>query len=151
MKDNKIIVMDKSEKILNTKTYGDVLSYSYLEHLLECDKETIEFTVKMAGVKELLIDYGFVLTNVIGIGYKILAPNEITTEVMKKCVKGSMKKIEKGMRIMNHTDVSYLTDKEKIEFDNFNRILEELYRYTEDSMFEAQAVLNATKLKELGE
>lgn len=139
------------EQILRTREYGDILSYEYLENLLEANREDMEFTIKLSKLKNILIECGYVLSCLINEGYKILMPNEIADEVMNKCVKSSLKKIDKGLKIMKYTDRRYLKEDELAVFEAFENTLNKMYRENENSILDMQVMLNSVKQKELGD
>lgn len=137
------------EEILSTKKYGDLLSYEYLERSLETERYEMDFAVKMAKLKNALIECGYVLSCILNEGYRILMPNEIADEVLNKYVKGSLKKIGKGIMIMQCTDVSTLTEAELNAFGTLQNALAIMYKDNENHILNAQAVLSAVKKQEI--
>lgn len=151
MNDRKQTVNEAVEQILTTYDYGQTIQFSYLERIFGCEKEDIEFAYLTSAVKNELIEYGCILTTVLGEGYRILYPNEIAKEVYKKHIKASVNRLAKGLRIMQGIDQSYLTTEEKNQFDSMQNLLGEMYRTSENSLLQAQFLLGEAKKKELGE
>lgn len=137
------------DRILTTRKYGDILSYEFLESLLDAKREDLEFVVKMAKLKDTLIECGYVLSCLINEGYRILEPNEIADEVMKKYVKSSINKLEKSIRIMKYADRKELNKEELKVFEAFESTLLRMHRENENNMLDMQAMLSAVKQKEL--
>jgi hypothetical protein len=138
------------EDVLTRFNYGDLLSTSYFENLFGVKKEEMEFTYKFMVLKESLIDWGCILKAVLGQGYRILHPREIPAEVYNSYAKSSLKKIQKGMRILNSVDRSELTDEEKQQFAGLDKCLAIMYTNNENTLLTAQALISDTKRKELG-
>jgi len=149
--DRKQQVEDIVDKIITTKDYGEILSYEYLEALTGYERYDIGFTVILAMVKELLVEYGYVLKSIINEGYKILNPGEISEHVIQTHLKQSTNKLGKALRIMQYTNKSYLNKEELAFFNKVESLLGNTFTYNEDSLLSAQAMLNEVKMKELGE
>lgn len=138
------------EDVLTKFNYGDLLTTSYFENLFGVRKEEMEFTYKFMVLKESLIDWGCILKAVLGQGYRILHPREIPAEVYNSYAKSSLKKIQKGMKILNSVDRTGLTDEEKQQFAGLDNCLAVMYKNNENTLLTAQALISDTKRKELG-
>lgn len=150
-RDRRAATINVAKEIITTKTYGDVLSYEYLVQMLEEEVGTIGFAVSMSILKGELIKHGLVLSCLINEGYKILFPNEIAKEVLDKYVMKSVKSLEKGMAIMQYTDISTLTIAEANEFRTVSDMLDVIYKNSTDEVYKTQLLINEAKVKELGE
>lgn len=137
------------DKILQ-KQYGDMISYKELEKWMGFERNEGMLLVLMSCVKDRLIEYGYVLRNVFNEGYQILHPNEIAEEVIQKHLKQSNRKLDRAVRIMKCADRNILSKEELKFFKQVENIVVNSYEYSENMLFEAQAVLGGTKLKELG-
>lgn len=137
------------EHIVDNYTYGDTIGYKILERLIGFSKEEVGFMYIMSAVKKELALYGCVLTSVIGEGYRMLFPNEITREVYRKYVKAGLNKFKAGLMIMANIDQTQLTDEEKDEFIAMEKIVANMHRTSENYLIEAQVLLGEVKKKEL--
>lgn len=137
--------------IITKFNYGDLITTEYLEHLLGIDREETEFMYLVGSLKNNLIEYGCILSSVLGQGYKILYPNEVPQEVYKKYAVQSLNRISKGLKIMSYVDRTMLTEDEKRQFENFENLLMVMYKDNENTLLNAQAILNDVKRKELGQ
>lgn len=135
--------------ILNEKTYGDELSYTYLENLLECDKTDIAFFYIICNVRDKLIANGYVLKNLMNEGYRILYPNEIADEVVRKYIVQSNSKLEVAKRIMEHTEMRLLNSQERELFKHIQLMVNKELANSTNTLTSAMAVLNNVKQKEL--
>ena len=148
-----------TENILTNFNYGDLINIRYLERLFGVNKEELEFRYKMGLLKENLIEFGCVLSLVLGEGYKILFPNEVSQEVYRKYAKASLNRIGKGLKVLanvdrsllNETNVdrSLLNETELRSYNEFEKMLLKIYRDNEDSLLMAQALIGEVKRKEL--
>lgn len=122
-------IQETVEYILSKK-YGDVLSNIELGRILhyniDDEKEFVKFKSMMGRIKSFLIDYGYILKSVSGIGYYILKPKQITGHCYRTYVKKSQRALDKSSYILDHTDLTELSDTRKEEFDNFQNLNKEL-------------------------
>lgn len=138
-----------TENILTNFNYGDLINIRYLEGLFGVNKEELEFRYKMGLLKENLIEFGCVLSLVLGEGYKILFPNEVPKEVYRKYAKASLNRIGKGLKILANVDRSLLNETELRNYNEFEKMLLKIYRDNENSLLMAQALIGEVKRKEL--
>lgn len=138
-----------TENILINFNYGDLINIRYLERLFGVNKEELEFRYKMGLLKENLIEFGCVLSLVLGEGYKILFPNEVPKEVYRKYAKASLNRIGKGLKILANVDRSLLNETELRNYNEFEKMLLKIYRDNENSLLMAQALIGEVKRKEL--
>lgn len=122
-------IQEVVEYILDKK-YGEVVSNtelgSILHYNIDDEKEFIKFKSMMGRIKSFLIDYGYILKSVSGIGYYILKPKQITGHCYRTYVKKSQRALDKSSYILDHTDLTELSDTRKEEFDNFQSLNKEL-------------------------
>lgn len=137
------------ENILTNFNYGDLINIRYLERLFGVNKEELEFSYKMGLLKENLIEFGCILSSVVGEGYKILFPNEVPQEVYRKYAKASLNRIGKGLKILANVDRSLLNETELRSYNEFEKMLSKIYRDNENSLLMAQALIGEVKRKEL--
>lgn len=149
--DRREIVENVVEKILQQKKYGDIISHEELEEWIGYERDEAMFLGIVAVSRELLIEYGYVLRNVLNEGYKVLFPNEIAEEVIQKHFKQSTNKLSKAIRIMQYTDRDMLKKDELKFFESVENLISKTYTNNENALFEAQALLNDAKMQELAE
>lgn len=144
-------IEDVVDKILQTKKYGDSISYTELENLVGYERDEVGFVAVLTCAKELLIEYGYVLRSVLNEGYRVLYPNEIAEEVIQKHLKSSTNKLNKAIRIMQYTERDMLNKEELEFFEQVENLIGKTFNYNENMLFEAQALLNEVKMQELAE
>ena len=142
-------IKDVADEILKNKEYGDILDFDYLEDLIGYDRYDGAFFIIFAAAREMLVEYGYVLHNIIDEGYRILYPNEIAEEVIGKYLKGANNRLAKGLKIMRYTDRKALNSQELREFETFESIMFKALEENQESLLNAQAMLNSVKQKEL--
>lgn len=157
MKNSELINNDRSnqleravEYILKHHTYGDEIEYEELFRILGVEEDPYMFSVLMARVKYMLVEYGYVLKSVINVGYRILYPQEATNMVFNSYAKSSLKKLGNGIRILQHVDTSLLNESDKERLETLYATLNKMYISNENSLIETGALINITKRKELG-
>lgn len=142
-------VNDAVNEILQNKKYGDVLDFDYLESLIGYERFEGSFFIIFAAVREVLIEYGYVLSNIINEGYRILFPNEVAEEVISRYLKGAHNRLKKGLKVMRYTDRKALNEQELRNFEGFENIMKTAFQNNQASLLMAQAKLNSIKQKEL--
>jgi len=102
--------------------YGETISHnkcaSILHYNIENEKEKSKFQSTMSRVKNFLIDYGYVLKSIIGVGYYILKPKQISGYCYHTYIKRTENLLNKSGRILNHVAQSELSDIRKEEYNN---------------------------------
>ena len=149
--DRREVIENVTEKILQQKKYGDIVSHEELEDWVGYERTDLMYLSILAPVKELLVEYGYVLRSVLNKGYKVLFPNEIAEEVIQKHLKQSTNKLNKAARIMQYTERDMLNKEELAFFEHVENLIGKTFNYNENMLFEAQALLNEVKMQELAE
>ena len=102
--------------------YGETIGFSKVAYILkyniEDEKEYKKFRSTMSRVKNILIDYGYVLKTITNVGYYILKPKQIGNYCYRTYIKRTENLLEKSNRILNHTDKSMLSEVRKEEHEN---------------------------------
>jgi hypothetical protein len=148
-KDRREEVENIVEHILTNFNYGDTISFKSLERLLGYNAEEIQYKYLLTAVKNELMEYGCILTAVIGEGYRILFPNEVAKEVYRKCAKRSLGYLAKGLKMMENVDRNMLNDEEKRQFEDMEKLVAEMYMTNENSLLKAQFLIGETQRKRL--
>lgn len=101
------------------KSYGDTISYNEIGKILginvENEEEKKKFISIMRKIKNILIDYGYILKNIAGIGYYILKPKQIASYAYRTYIIKPTKLYEKANRILEHTNKKELNEIETQE------------------------------------
>lgn len=141
-------IRNLAKEIKNNFKYGEIIDIKFFENELQERQKTLQFSIAMQELKNKLIEYGYMLSYTT-IGYRVLYPNEIPEEVYKKFVLTSAGKLEKGLKILEHTDRNELSDNELEFLDKFKVIVEDSLVYTKKNIYQQQIMFNNIKLKEI--
>lgn len=102
--------------------YGVTISFekcaSYLHYNIEDEHENKKFKSTMGRVKNFLIDKGYVLKSIPGVGYYILKPKQISGYCYHTYIKRTENLLGKSGRILSHVAQSELSEIRKEEYDN---------------------------------
>ena len=71
----------------------------------------------MARVKNILIDYGYVLKTIVNVGYYILKPKQISGYCYHTYMRRTENLLEKSNRILQHTETYRLSTDRKKEYN----------------------------------
>ena len=95
------------EYILNKK-YGETVFHEDLSKILkyniEDEEEKKKYKAIMARVKNFLLQYGYVLKGIGGIGYYILKPYQISKHCYRTYIKSASRMYDKSAYILDRTD-----------------------------------------------
>lgn len=102
--------------------YGSTISFykcaEILHYNIDDEKEKRKFQNSMSRVRNFLIDYGYVLKSVAGIGYYILKPKQISGYCYHTYIRKTENLLDKSSRILTHVATSELSDIRKEEHQN---------------------------------
>ena len=102
--------------------YGSTISKykcaSVLHYNIDNEKEKKKFLSTMSRVKNFLIDYGYVLKGIAGVGYYILKPKQISGYCYHTYIRKTETLLNKSERILNHVEQNELSDIRKQEYFN---------------------------------
>lgn len=100
------------EKYILSKNYGETITNETLAGFLGLDldneKQKYKYKNIMCKIKNKLIDYGYVLRGVSGVGYYILKPQHIAGHCYKTYIRRTMNLLDKSERVLTHTDKDIL-------------------------------------------
>lgn len=117
-------------EFITSKSYGDTIpiytAADILKYNIEDEKELKKFKSMMCRVKNALIEYGYVLKTISGIGYYILKPKQISSYCYRTYMTRTQNLLEKSEKILNHTDKEELTETRIEEYNNAKQLNEEL-------------------------
>ena len=104
------------------KNYGETIYSKDLAKILgfnlENTREYDKYRMQMGRIKNILIDYGYVLKSIAGIGYYILKPKQISGYCYHAYIRRTENLLGKSAKILAHTEVSELSETRKEEYDN---------------------------------
>lgn len=112
------------EYILDNKKYGDTLSNAEASRILMInwdssdDKEKNRYRALMGRVKNFLIEKGYILKGISGIGYYILKPKQVAGHCYRTYMRKTMNLLDKSERILRYTDKTELKGDRIEEYDN---------------------------------
>lgn len=134
---------------IRNKKYGETIPYSDLSKILnfnlDDELQKKKFKNVMNKVKNLLINHGYVLRSVNGIGYYILKPNQIPSFTFRNYIVKPLKTYEKGIRILNHTDKFNLNSDEKAVHDDISILANRVKKETENTIYNSRYYENNKK------
>ena len=117
-------IQETVEYILD-KEYGSTIRFEELADLLhyniDYDQEFKKFKSTMSRIKTFLIDYGYILKSISGVGYYILKPKQISSHCYRTYVNKSQRLLDKSETILEHTDQLEL---DKIRMEEYNNMVE---------------------------
>lgn len=133
---NELIIRDICEYIL-TKEYGTTISYTDISRRIGLNIEHEDslklFKRLMAKVRNILIDYSYVLKIINGVGYYILKPNQISSYTYRTYITKPQRAYEKAKRILERTDknkFNQLNEQEHQEVTELNNQMMQVSDYT---------------------
>lgn len=104
------------------KKYGDTIYSKDLAKILgfnlENTKENDKYRTQMGRIKNVLIEYGYVLKSINGVGYYILKPKQISGYCYHAYIRRTENLLGKSAKILAHTEVSELSEIRREEYNN---------------------------------
>lgn len=102
--------------------YGSTISFykcaEILYYNIDDEKEKRKFQSSMSRVRNFLIDYGYVLKSIAGVGYYILKPKQISGYCYHTYIRKTENLLDKSNRILTHVATSELSEIRKEEHKN---------------------------------
>ena len=136
LKKTKQFEKEKIVKYFYTKNYGDIVKFEELQCLtyynLSDEFESYKFKSSiMQKVKNELIENGYVIKSIRGIGYYILKQNQIQSYTYRTYIKKPLRHLKKAEIILNNTKTSLLNKKELEKHQLTNKLNKDLINITE--------------------
>ena len=123
-------IKDAVDYILD-KEYGSTIEFGKLAEIMhyniEDEVEEKRFKNTMARVKNILIDHGYILKTITGVGYYILKPKHISSYCYRTYVDRTKLLLEKSERILSHVDKTELSDVRKKEHKEMYDLNQQIY------------------------
>ena len=121
-----------------TKQRGDTISTESLAALLgysiDDEKEYAKFKYMMGKIKNLLVDYGYILKRVAGVGYYILKSKQISGYCYHTYVLKTLRLLEKSDRVLTHIDKTELSEIRMQEFNDVNLLNSDVYESIDNTI-----------------
>ena len=109
-----------------SQDYGNVIPYDILSEMfgikLNSEKEWKTLTNRMRQVKSIMVNYGIVLKNVIGVGYYILKPKQISSYCYRTYIEKSQTLLNRSQKILNNIDKKELSEIRQKEYKEINSL-----------------------------
>ena len=115
---------------------------------IELEEHMKLFKRLMSKVKNILIDYSYILKSVGGKGYYILKPNQIPSFTYRTYITKPQRAYEKAKRILNRTDKSNFRELDKEEHLIVTNLNDELIEKTDIIISNSDYFKNKDKYKE---
>lgn len=125
----KMDIQEAVEYILS-RNYGDTIPFEkvakILHYNIEDEKEKKKFKSTMCRIRSFLIEYGYILKSIAGIGYYILKPKQIAGHCYRTYIIKTQRLLGKSNRILTHTDKTEMSDTRIEEHGNVLQLNETL-------------------------
>ena len=123
------------------KNYGDTIYHSDLSKILgfniEIEKEKSKYKTAMLRIKNIVLEYGYVLKSISGVGYCILKPSQISQHCYRTYVKRAGRLYDKSEYILEHTEQVDMNDDRKEEIQNLMAMNKQLIANVWDTIQES--------------
>lgn len=132
--EHKQYIQEGIEFILN-KEYGETILHEDLSRILHVNIED-ELMLKrykylMQRIKNYILQYGYVLKSINGVGYYILKPSQISKHCYRTYIRRSSRLFDKSKYILDHTEKHDLSDIRLEEINNIIKLNKKLIDETE--------------------
>lgn len=125
------------------KNYGSTIAHNELSRILqyniEYEEEFKKYKSVMARIKNFILQYGYVLKSVSGIGYYILKPSQISSHCYRTYVKSAGRMYDKSEFILEHTDKEELNEVRQEEIKNMmvlnKKLIENAWNTVKESAY----------------
>lgn len=122
--------------------YGNTISDTDLAKILgyniNLEEEWYKYRNMMARVRNFLLQYGYVLKTVSGVGYYILKPEQVTKHCYKTYVKRASRLYNKSAFVLDRTDKTELNKDRLEEIQNMMELNKQLIEKVENTIMESK-------------
>ena len=129
------------EFILN-HNYGETFTFQSIATILgyniDDEKEKFKFRSMMGRIKSFLVDYGYILKGVTGVGYYILKPKQISGYCYHTYIRHTEDLLKKSDRILSHVDLDELSEIRKEEYDNVKTLNYDVFENVDNTIDESE-------------
>ena len=123
-------IKDAIDYILD-KEYGSTILFGTLADVMryniQDEQEEKKFKSTMGRVKNILVDSGYILKTITGVGYYILKPKHISSYCYRTYIDKTKRLLEKSERVLKHVDQTELSETRKKEHSEMSELNREIY------------------------
>ncbi len=116
--------IDALVKAVNERNYGDVLDFKEIGYIIHQEYGTRQYNDILHAAMKRLEVMGHMIVNLRGIGYKVLSPDDYTSEGVKRVRQGA-KRIDRGTKVLNHAPINDMTQQAR---EVHNRVNDRMIR-----------------------
>ena len=129
------------EYILN-QDFGLTIQHDKLAKMLmyniNDEDEFRKYKSTMSRVRQFLLNYGYVLKSISGIGYYILKPSQISSHCYRTYIKRASRIYDKSAFVLDRVDKLELNDDRMEELQNITKLNKELIEKVENTIMESK-------------
>ena len=133
-------IQNTIEFILN-KEYGTTITHTELSHLLnyniEIEEEFKKYRTVIARIKSFIMQYGYVLKGINGVGYYILKPSQISKHCYRTYMKRSARLLDKSFFVLDRTEKQDLNADRTEEINNMMTLNRQLIENMQNTIQES--------------
>lgn len=119
-------------------TISDVDLAKILGYNINDELEFKKYKSIMSRVRNFLLQYGYVLKSISGVGYYILKPSQITRHCYNTYIKHASRLYDKSAYVLDRTDKTELSDERMEEIKNMMDLNKQLIDNVEKTIFESK-------------
>lgn len=123
------------------KDYGTTLTYSELGKILHYnindEEEFKKYRSMMGIIKNFLLQYGYVLKGIGGIGYYILKPTQISQHCFRTYIKSASRLYDKSAYVLDRADKTQMNEIRLEEINNMMTLNKKLIDETDKMIIES--------------
>ena len=119
---NEVLNNKKRAEVLAEKlrelNYGDIIKHGQIASIIEVEYKSNAYKSTIAKARKILLKEGRCLENIIGDGYRIIAPGAFVTHSLKHYKRG-FNEMQKGYDTLNYAPTKDMTPE---ELDTYRRV-----------------------------
>lgn len=127
------ILGKKRGDTMSTESLASILGYNIDDEL-----EYKKFKSTMLRVKDFLINYGYVIKSIAGVGYYILKSKQISGYCYHTYILKTERLLEKSDRILTHVDKTELSEIRTEEYNNVNTLNQDTYEAIDNTINDSE-------------
>lgn len=141
----KLYIQETVEFVLN-HNYGDTIPFETIANMLhyniEDEKEKRKFNSAMSRIKNFLVDYGYILKSIRGVGFYILKPKQISGYCYHTYIRRTQNLLDKSERVLNHVDTHEMSTIRKKEHEEVIQLNENLGTAIKNEIIGSDYIVN---------
>ena len=139
------VAQELEEEILSMNYWDTISLYKaakILGYNIDDEIEKRKFQSMMNKIKNNLIEHGYILKSITGVGFYILKPTQIASYTYRTYIIRPLRLFEKAERILTHTEKTKLVDDRLKEYKEVNELNKILYKTVNDNIDESEYFKN---------